>query len=104
MCFPTSILLIFIVERNRVTYPGLLEHLKNVSDWHTFGAYLLPPDNFGELESIRITCKGDVGECKKALFIKYMEVGDRSWNTVITALKKTDYKNIAKDISQALGL
>jgi len=89
---------------DRVTYPGLLEHLKDVSDWHTFGAYLLPSGNFGELEIIRKTHKGDVGECKKALFIKYMEVGDRSWNTVITALKKTDYKNIAKDISQVLGL
>jgi len=95
---------IIYVERDRVTYPGLLERLKNLSDWHTFGAHLLPPDNFGELESIRITYKGDVGECKKALFIKYMEVGDRSWNTVIAALKKANYKNIAKDISQALGL
>ena len=61
-------------------------------------------NNLAEIESIRKTYKGNVGECKMALFTKYMKVGGRSWTTVITALKKSGYKNIAKDVAQSLGL
>jgi len=93
-----------LLEKDRVTYPGLLEHLKDVSDWDTVGAYLLPADDLGALEIICKANKGDVDECKKALFRKYMEVGDRSWTTVVAALKKSGYKNVAKGIMQKLGL
>ena len=93
-----------LIERDRVTYPGLLEHLKDVSNWDTLGAHLLPADDVGALEIILKSNKGDVDECKKALFRKYMEVGDRSWTTVVNALKKSGYKNIAKGISQIVGL
>ena len=91
-------------EKNRVTLPGLLKHLKDVSDWDTVGAYLLPADNLGALEIIRKSYYGDVDECKLALFRKYMEVGDRSWTTVVAALNKCGYKNIATGIMQELGL
>jgi len=75
-----------------------------VSNWDTVGAHLLPADDMEALEIIRRSYRGDVDECKKALFRKYMEVGDRSWKTVVTALKKSGYKNIAKDIARSLGL
>jgi len=84
--------------------PGLLEHLKDVVNWDILGVHLLPADDIVEVESINKTCKGDVGECKLALFRKYMEVGDRSWTTVVGALKKSGYKNIAITISQTIGL
>ena len=93
-----------LLEKDRVTYPGLLEHLKDVSDWDTVGAYFLPVDDMAALEIIRKSNKGDVDECKKALFRKFMEVGNRSWTTVIAALNKSGYKNIAKGITQKLGL
>jgi len=96
--------IISIIERDRVTLPGLLEHLKDVVNWDTFGAHLLPANELAAIENIRKTHKGNVGECKMALFTKYMEVGERSWTKVITALKKSGYKNIAKDVAQSLGL
>ena len=92
------------IERNRVTLPGLLEHLKDVVNWDILGAHLLPANDLAAIESIRNTFIGNVDRCKMALFQKYMEVGDRSWTTVITALKKSGYENIAKDIAQSLGL
>ena len=84
--------------------PGLLEHLKDVVNWDTFGVHLLPADNSVAVQIINKTCKGDVEQCKLALFQKYMEVGDRSWTTVISALKKSGYKNIAITVSQTIGL
>ena len=91
-------------EKNRVTLPGLLEHLKDVVHWNTFGVHLLPADDIVAVQSIGTTYKGDVEQCKLALFQKYMEVGDRSWTTVISALKKSGYKNIAITVSQTIGL
>ena len=40
----------------------------------------------GVLEIIHKSNKGNVDECKKAVFRKFMEVGDRSWTTVVAAL------------------
>jgi len=56
------------------------------------------------VELIDKTYKGDVEECKFALFRKYMEVGDRSWTTVTRALEKSGYKNTAISISQIFDL
>ena len=91
-------------EKNRVTLPGLLEHLKDVVNWDIFGVHLLPADDIVEVQIINKTFKGNVKECKMALFQKYMDVGDRSWTTVVGALKKSDYKNIAMRVSQTMGL
>ena len=66
--------------------------------------YLLPAGDIVAVENIDKTYKGDVEQCKLALFRKYMEVGDRSWTTVISALKKSGYKNIAITVSQTIGL
>jgi len=93
-----------LLEKDKVTYPGLLMHLKDVSDWDSVGAHFLPADDMGALENIRKSKNGDVDECKKALFRKFMEVGDRSWTTVVAALKKSGYKNIAKGIMKNFGL
>ena len=91
-------------EKDRTTYPDLLYYLKDVSDWQTLGAHILPGNPAGPIEIIYSTYKGDVRECKKALFMEYLKNGDRSWNTVITGLIKIDNKNLAKEIKQKLGL
>ena len=96
--------IISCTEKNQVTLPGLLEHLKDVVNWDTFGVHLLPAGEVVAVEKINRTWKGDVGDCKIALFRKYMEVGDRSWTTVVGALTKSGYRNIATDITQTLGL
>ena len=91
-------------ERDRTTYPDLLYYLKDVSDWQTLGAHILPGNSEGPIEIIYTTHKGDVQECKKALFLEYLKAGDRSWNSIIAALIKIGNKNLAKDIKQKLGL
>ena len=91
-------------ERGRTTYPDLLYYLKDVSDWQTLGAHILPGNSEGPIEIIYATHKGDVQECKKALFLEYLKAGDRSWNSIIDALIKMRNKNLAKDIKQKLGL
>ena len=91
-------------ERDRTTYPDLLYYLKDVSDWQTLGAHILLENSERPIEIIYATHKGDVQECKKALFLEYLKAGDRSWNSVIAALIKIGNKNLAKDIKQKLGL
>ena len=91
-------------EKDRTTYPDLLYYLKDVSDWQTLGAHILPGNPAGPIEIIYTTHKGDVRECKKALFLEYLKIGDRSWTSIINALIKTDHKNLAKEIKQKLGL
>ena len=91
-------------ERDRTTYPDLLYFLKDVSDWQSLGAHILPGNTEGPIEIIYTTHKGDVQECKKALFLEYLKAGDRSWTTVIAALIKIGNKNLAKEVKQNLGL
>jgi len=92
------------VDRDRVTYAGLVELLKDVNDWYKLGVHLLPKGSTEQLEKIHRFYEGNVRECKKALYIKYLEVGDRSWTTVTTALVKIGHKELAKVITQTLGL
>ena len=89
---------------DRVTYAGLVEQLKDVNDWYQLGMHLLPKSDIKQLEEIHKHYEGNVKECKKALFIKYLELGDRSWNTVIAALTNTGYKGLATTIIQNLSL
>ena len=91
-------------EKDRTTYPDLLDYLQDVDDWQTLGANILPGDPTGLIKIIHRTYNGDVRECKKELFIEYMRNGNRSWTTVIAVLNKMRYTNLAKDIKQKLGL
>ena len=91
-------------EKDRTTYPDLLYYLKDVSDWQTLGAHILPGNSAGPIEIIDTTYNGDVRKCKKALFLEYLKTGNRSWNSVINALIKIDHINLADDIKQKLGL
>ncbi|XP_065883364.1 uncharacterized protein [Dysidea avara] len=94
----------YLNDRDRVTYAGLVEKLKDVNNWYELGMYLLPRGNTEQLANIHKSNEGNVRECKKALLIKYLEVGDRSWNTVTLALVKIGHKELATIITQSLGL
>jgi len=72
--------------------------LEDVSDWEVVGAHLLPAESAAQIAVIDKTHKGDVTECKISLFQLYLRVGDVSWNTVITALRKAKYPHIAQKI------
>ena len=66
--------------------------------------HILPGNYAGPIEKIQAKHNGDFRECKKALFIKYMNNGDRSWKTVIAALIKCGLDDLAEEIKQKLGL
>jgi len=82
----------------------LLYYLQDVADWETLGAHILPKTSIGQLGVFKSTHKGDVHECRREVFIEYMRNGDRSWTTVIDALRKMRHTNLADDIKQKLGL
>ena len=82
----------------------MLDYLKDLSDWQTLGAHILPGHPAGQIEIIYANHKGNVRECKKELFIEYLKTGDRSWKTIIAALIKMKHTNLADDIKQKVGL
>ena len=95
---------ILIIEKDRTTYSDLLDYLKDIRDWQKLGMHMLPGNYAGPIEKIQATHNGNFRECKKALFIEYMNTGDRSWKTVIAALIKIGYDDLAEEIKQKLGL
>jgi len=61
----------------------------------------LPDD---EIQLIYAEHGNNVEACQRELFRRYMRMGDMSWKTVLEALRKSGYKNLAKDIKNKLGL
>ena len=66
--------------------------------------HILPGNSAGPIEKIQAAHNGDFRESKKALFIDYLNNGDRSWKTVIAALIKCGQDDLAREIRQKLGL
>ena len=66
--------------------------------------HILPGKSAGPIEKIQATHNGSFRECKKALFIEYLDHGDRSWKTVIAALIKCGLNDLAEEIKQKIGL
>ena len=91
-------------ENDRTTYADLLDYLKDFRDWQTLAVHILPGNTDGPIDKIRATHNGNIRECKKALFLQFLETGDRSWNTVMDALIETGNDNLAEEIKQKLGL
>ena len=89
------------VGRDRTNLQDLLRYLRPVTKWQKLGVHLLPDE---EIQIIYENHKNDVEACQFELFTKYMQMGDRSWKTVIAALIKSGYTNLAEDIKQQLGL
>ena len=98
MCLITS-----PTENDRITYSDLVKFLTDIRDWQTLAAHLLPGKSAAAIDRIRAIHNGNVRECKKALFMEYLTVGDGSWTTVMTSLKNIGNDDLAKDIKQKLG-
>ena len=93
-----------LIEKDRTTYSDLTDYLKEIRDWQTLATHILPGNYARPIEKIQAAYNGNFRECKKALFIEYLNTGDRSWNTVIAALVKSGHDNLADEIKQKLGL
>jgi len=82
-----------------------LTYLKPVSDWKSFAAYVLPPDGVStEIDVIDGKYRGDVEECKIALYNTYIHKGEVSWAKIAEALEKSSHSNIAKIIKTDFDL
>ena len=92
------------VDMDRTTYSDLTDYLQDVSDWRMLATYLLPGMSDKPIKNISETHNGNVRECKKALFSEYLEIGDRSWKTVIAALLKLGHDSLAENIKQKLSM
>ena len=90
-------------ENDRATYPDLVKFLTDIRDWQTLAAHLLPGKSAAAIDKIRAIHNGNVRECKKALFMEYLTIGDGSWSTVMTALVNIGNDDLAKVIKQKLG-
>ena len=93
-----------ITENDRTTYPDLVKFLTEIRDWQTLAAHILPGSAAGPIDRIRATHNGNVRECKKALYMQFLEKGDRSWNTIMNALTRIGNDKLAKEIKKKLGL
>ena len=91
-------------ENDRTTYPDLVKFLTEVRDWQALAAHILPGNAAGPISRIRAVHNGNTRECKKALCFEYLTTGDRSWNTIMTALVNTGNDDLAKDIKRKIGL
>ena len=90
-------------ENDRATYPDLVKFLTDIRDWQALAAHLLPGKSAAAIDKIRSIHNGNVQECKKALFMEYLTIGDKSWSTVMTALVNIGNDDLAEDIKQKLG-
>ena len=68
------------------------------------GMHILPGNSAGPIEKIQAAHNGDFRECKKALFNEFLNNGDRSWKTVIAAVIKCGYDDLAEEIQEKIGL
>jgi len=81
-------------------YRNLLPYFEGVSDWKKLGAYLLPEEYASRINDIDETHHSNVSRCRWALIREYLQVGQVSWKTVINALERSGYPNIAKKIKK----
>jgi len=95
----TQILQLLFVEP---TYTVLMEHLEPVSEWKPLAGYLLNDEDGSKTHNIEQDNGGKVSDCKLAMIRLFLRSGDVSWQTVLSALRKSGYKNLADDIEKQL--
>ena len=94
--------MINLIIGKKVEYRDLVQYLRPITEWQTLGSYLNLPVE--EIQIIYASHKNDVEECQHELYRRYLRMGDRSWRTVLAAVRKCGYPNLAKDIIEKLGL
>ncbi|XP_065894341.1 uncharacterized protein [Dysidea avara] len=77
--------------------PKMVRYLMKLNKWEEFGLLLLPEDDANYLvEKIKIENGRDqIDNCKLALFRKFLECGERTWQKVLDALEGSNNSNLA---------
>lgn len=83
-------------------YKKLLKYFGKVHYWKELAAFLLDDEDGSMTSEIEISGRYDVKDCLDRVIKKYLQLGDISWDKVISCLNQTGYKNIATQICKDL--
>ena len=64
-------------------------------EWKLVAAHLLNDQDGSKTKEIEKTYHGDVADCRAEMIRLFLKGGDVSWQSVLTALRKAGYKNLA---------
>lgn len=78
-----------------------MKYLEKVADWKTLAAYLLQDDDGSKSEAIERENQFMVAECRAAMIREYLQSCNVSWESLLRALKRADYVNLAEEIKLA---
>ena len=79
-----------------------MEHLEKVAEWKLVAAHLLNDQDGSKTKEIEKTYHGDVADCRAEIIRLFLKGSDVSWQSVLTALRKAGYKNLADEIENYL--
>ena len=68
-----------------------------MADWKLVAAYLLNDETGSKTKEIENTYRGNVVDCRLEMIRLYLKGGDVSWQSVLSALRKAGYKNLADE-------
>ena len=82
----------------------MIEYLEKVVEWKLLAAYLLNDEDGSKTKQIEKTFHGDVADCRIEMIRLFFRSGDVTWQSVLTALRKAGYKNLANEIEKDYNL
>ena len=76
--------------------------MEKVAEWKLVAAHLLNDHDGSTIKKIEKTYHGDVTDCQAEMIRLFLKSEDVSWMSVLTALKKAGYINLAEEIEKDL--
>ena len=73
-----------------------------MTNWETIAAHLLKDEKGSKVKAIGKSKFNDVEDCRAEMIRLYIESGDVSWGNVLTALRMSNYTNLADDIEKRI--
>ena len=71
-------------------------------EWKTVATHLLKDEDGSTVKAIEKTYHYNVEDCRAEMIRLYIKAGAVSWQNVLSALRKSNYYNLANDIEKKL--
>jgi len=84
------------------SYHVLIKQLEKVAEWKTVATHLLKDEDGSTIKAIEKTYHHDVEDCRAEMIRQYIKSGDVSWQNILSALRKSNYNNLANEIEKKL--
>ena len=81
-------------------YHVLIKLLEKVADWEAVAAHLLKDEDGSKIKAIGKSKFHDVEDCRAEMIHLYLKSGDVSWENVLSALRMSNYTNLADEIEK----